>query len=208
MKNFNSAQKHSNINWQQQWSLFAEGFDSQYARIDLKPYGTEQTILLMPGAGFGDFSHPTTRLSLQLMAPYVQGKTVIDIGCGSGILSLAAVQLGASCVYGTDIDDFALKHATDNALLNGLEKKAEFLKPTKLPRISHDVVVVMNMISSEQQIAWKTHQNLKTSYLITSGILEQEHKEYLSFASSWGWKPIQEQREEQWKAYLFKLESP
>ncbi|HSX03189.1 MAG TPA: 50S ribosomal protein L11 methyltransferase [Rhabdochlamydiaceae bacterium] len=196
------------INWEEQWSLFAEGFDNGIAHVDLNPYGTDQTVLLMPGAGFGDLSHPTTKLTLKMMAPYVKGKSLLDIGCGSGILSLAAIKMGATSAFGTDIDDFAIAHAKENAALNNLNKKVQFFKPTQLPKLPSDLVIVMNMISSEQQIAWETHRNLKFNhaFMITSGILKDEDHEYLALTSNWGWKLIQEQKDEEWKAYLFKVE--
>jgi ribosomal protein L11 methyltransferase len=194
------------IDWQEQWELFAEKFDNGYAHIDLNRYGSGQTLLLMPGAGFGDLSHPTTRLTLEMMAPYVKGKVVVDIGCGSGILSIAAVMLGAVRAYGVDIDDFALKHASDNAHLNNLETKVKFFKPSEFPSITESVVVVMNMISSEQQSAWKVAQNLNATFVITSGILKEQQDEYLSLTSSWRLKLLKEKEEEEWKVYLFNME--
>ena len=72
--------------WDQQWELFAPQFKEGKAHIDLTDYGVCKTLQLYPGPGFGDLSHPTTRLVLQLMKPHLQQRLAIDIGCGSGIL--------------------------------------------------------------------------------------------------------------------------
>ncbi len=98
--------------WTQQWELFAPNFKNGKAHIET-PGGT---IRLFPGPGFGDFSHPTTRLTLHLMRPYVKNESVIDIGCGSGILSFGAAAMGAKSVYGYDIDEEAVAHAKKTSL--------------------------------------------------------------------------------------------
>ncbi|HEY9191494.1 MAG TPA: 50S ribosomal protein L11 methyltransferase [Methyloversatilis sp.] len=76
-------------------------------------------IILDPGMAFGTGSHPTTRLCLEWLDAQVEGgETVIDYGCGSGILALAAAKLGAARVTGTDIDPHALDAARYNAQRN------------------------------------------------------------------------------------------
>jgi ribosomal protein L11 methyltransferase len=76
-------------------------------------------IRLDPGMAFGTGTHPTTRLCLRwLCAHLAPGASVIDYGCGSGILAIAAMKLGASRAVGVDIDEQALLAASDNALLN------------------------------------------------------------------------------------------
>ena len=76
-----------------------------------------------PGAAFGTGTHATTRLCLQTVQNYISGgETVLDIGCGSGILSIAALLLGAKSAVGVDIDPLAVKTAKENALKNGLSE--------------------------------------------------------------------------------------
>lgn len=77
---------------------------------------------LEPGLAFGTGTHETTRLCLELLEQYVRpGDTLLDMGCGSGILSVAALLLGAECAVGVDIDALAVKTAEENAKINGVE---------------------------------------------------------------------------------------
>ncbi len=79
-------------------------------------------LILDPGMAFGTGSHPTTRLCLEwLCATLRGGETVLDYGCGSGILAIAAAKLGAGPVLGVDIDENALSAAQDNAATNEVD---------------------------------------------------------------------------------------
>jgi len=185
--------------WEKQWELFAPNFKNGKAHIDLTPYGCEQTLQLYPGPGFGDLSHPTTRLVLKLMQPYVKDHRVVDIGCGSGILSLAAAAMGAAEVYGYDIDPEAAEHAKKNATLSAFQKKIHFA--TKPPeKISPDTILLMNMISSEQAQAWSLIEDRvpASAILITSGILEESVEQYLAWKATQGWKVKKQLTENGW----------
>ncbi len=79
-------------------------------------------LILDPGMAFGTGSHPTTRLCLEWLSTTLRGgETLLDYGCGSGILAIAAAKLGAGPVLGVDIDDNALSAAHDNAVANKVE---------------------------------------------------------------------------------------
>ncbi len=85
------------------------------------PNSTAINLKLDPGMAFGTGSHPTTRLCLEWLCENIQGgETVLDYGCGSGILAIAAAKLGAAQVLGVDIDDTALDAARDNAAANSI----------------------------------------------------------------------------------------
>jgi ribosomal protein L11 methyltransferase len=95
------------------------------------PDATAVVIRLDPGAAFGTGSHPTTRLCLQwLVENLAAGARVLDYGCGSGILSIAAARLGAGEVLGVDIDPQALEVARSNAAANGIS--ARYTSPAQL----------------------------------------------------------------------------
>lgn len=88
------------------------------------------SLTLNPGPAFGTGTHPSTRLCLLMLihyAPHYQGSTLLDVGCGSGILSLAALQLGWQQAIGVDIDAQALPVAHENAALNALQERVQFL---------------------------------------------------------------------------------
>lgn len=82
-----------------------------------------RTVLhIEPGLAFGTGSHPTTKLCLETLENYIdENSTVLDIGCGSGILSIASLLLGAKSAFGVDIDKLAVKTALENAKENGFE---------------------------------------------------------------------------------------
>ncbi|MEP7328537.1 MAG: 50S ribosomal protein L11 methyltransferase [Betaproteobacteria bacterium] len=97
-------------------------------------------LRLDPGLAFGTGSHPTTRLCLEwLRAEITGGETVLDYGCGSGILAIAAVKLGAARVTGTDVDGQALTASRVNALGNAVA--IAFDSPDALPMRVEDIVV-------------------------------------------------------------------
>jgi ribosomal protein L11 methyltransferase len=91
---------------------------------------TMACLTLNPGPAFGTGTHPSTHLCLLMLlqhAAQYQGSKLLDVGCGSGILSLAAVQLGWQSAVGVDIDAQAIAVAASNAELNGLQDRAQFL---------------------------------------------------------------------------------
>lgn len=187
------------IDWEQQWALYAPNFKEGYAHIDLGEFGL---LKLAPGGGFGDFSHPTTRLMLKMMPSYIKNKIILDIGCGSGILTLAALQMGGQKAIGTDIEKEAIIHSRRNLKLNNsFAGKVYFNKYTN----EKFDVVLMNMISSEQKIAWPNYKFIHhlPIKIITSGILKSDKQNYLSYTKSLSWQLIEEIEEEDWLAFAF-----
>lgn len=97
-------------------------------------------VVLDPGVAFGTGSHPTTRLCLAWLRERVRpGCTVLDYGCGSGILAIAAARLGAARVTGVDIDPQALRASARNAAQNGVH--ASFVHVDQFPEERFDIVV-------------------------------------------------------------------
>lgn len=103
-------------------------------------------IELDPGMAFGTGSHPTTRLCLEWLVDAVQpGQRVLDYGCGSGILAIAAAKLGAGEVLGVDIDDKAVEAATDNAARNGVRIE---VRHSRQPLSDRFDIVVANILTN------------------------------------------------------------
>jgi ribosomal protein L11 methyltransferase len=107
-------------------------------------------LILDPGRAFGTGSHPTTLLCLRWLEREIQGgEIVLDYGCGSGILAIAAAKLGAQRVIGTDIDPVAIEVARANARDNNVT--AEFQLPDKLPSLNADVTLA-NILANPLQV--------------------------------------------------------
>lgn len=198
------------VDWGVQWSTHCPDFKDYTLRVDLSKYAQEKkstpTLQLHAGPGFGDLSHPTTRLTLEMMAPHVKDKEVVDVGCGSGILTLSAILLGARKAIGIDIDSGALTHATQNAELNKLENTTIFLKPeqyTEHPKKGS--VILLNMIRTEQQVAWASLPQLHqiSGECFASGILTFEKEIYLKECEERGWALVEERIQGDWMAFHF-----
>ncbi len=184
------------IDWIGQWALFAKNFKEGKAHIKVG----EKTLLLIPGPGFGDLSHPTTALMMKMMKKYVPQESIVDIGTGSGILALAALLLKARSAIGIDIDQGALKHARKNAKLNHL--KATFSKslPKTLPKKN---IFLMNMIFAEQKEFAPDRLNSFAKLWIVSGILSSQKEAYLAQAAQWNWRLISQHKKGEWLGFVF-----
>ena len=118
------------LSWKQHWQAdpVGEGLLILPAWLPCPPEHAERRLIAMdPGSAFGTGSHPTTRLcleALELLAATkpaeLAGLRVADLGCGSGVLGLAALRLGAASVAAVDTDSLAVRATADNADLNGL----------------------------------------------------------------------------------------
>jgi ribosomal protein L11 methyltransferase len=107
-------------------------------------------LLLDPGLAFGTGTHPTTRLCLQWLDAHLRGaEDVLDYGCGSGILAIAALKLGAGRACGVDIDPNAVEVSRENAARNGVV--AEFFTPGNEPSRRFDIVLA-NILSSPLKV--------------------------------------------------------
>lgn len=145
-----------------------------------------------------DIDSLRTCLMLELMKGCVSGEIILDLGCGSGILSLAALMMGAKRAHGIDIDPAAIAHARQNTILNHLEKWARFSEA--LPKFSAKPVILINMIFTEQQILISENPDLpkRAKLWITSGILKNQRKKALSFLSGLDLQIIEEAKRGEW----------
>lgn len=112
------------------------------------PDPTAVNVMLDPGLAFGTGTHPTTSLCLTWLDGLdLQGKTVIDFGCGSGILAIAALKLGAAQAIGIDIDPQAIQASRDNAERNGVSDRLSLYLPHQQPENLQADVVVANILA-------------------------------------------------------------
>jgi len=142
-------------------------------------------ITLDPGLAFGTGSHPTTRLCLEWLQDCLErGATVLDYGCGSGVLAIAAMKLGAREVVGTDVDPQAIRASRDNARANAVE--ATFVLPDALALRAFDVVVA-NILANPlillaPALAARVHPGGR---LALSGILESQAADVIAAYAPW-----------------------
>ncbi len=141
-------------------------------------------VMLDPGLAFGTGTHPTTALCLEWLDNLdLSGKTVIDFGCGSGILAIAAIKLGAAKVIGIDIDPQALLASKDNAARNGVEDQIEVYLPKDQPDgLVADVVVANILAGPLRELSPIIKGLLKPGgQLAMSGILDTQAESVAEF---------------------------
>lgn len=144
-------------------------------------------VMLDPGLAFGTGTHPTTALCLTwLDGLNLEGKTVVDFGCGSGILSLAALKLGAKEVIGIDIDPQALQASLANAKRNNVEDRLSLYLPKDQPALTADVVVANILAGPLRELAPTIMQFVGHEGLLAlSGILEEQANTLQSLYGQW-----------------------
>ncbi|PWK98250.1 ribosomal protein L11 methyltransferase [Pantoea allii] len=134
-------------------------------------------VMLDPGLAFGTGTHPTTSLCLTwLDCLDLAGKTVIDFGCGSGILAIAALKLGAAQAIGIDIDPQAIQASRDNAERNGVADRLTLFLPHQQPENLQADVVVANILAGPLRELAPLISVLPKSggHLGLSGVLESQ----------------------------------
>ena len=140
---------------------------------------------LDPGLAFGTGSHPTTRLCMQWLEQHVvPGETVLDYGCGSGILAIVARKLGAGATVGIDIDPNAVEASRYNAERNQVE--ASFALPESVSEATYDLVVA-NILSNPLKLmaAMLSARVRPGGRLVLSGVLERQAEEVAAAYAPW-----------------------
>lgn len=173
-------------------------------------------IELEPGMAFGTGMHPTTRLCIALIESYVKpGQMVLDVGTGSGILSVLAAKLGAGPIYATDIDPIAIDVTRENAILNGLGTKLDTEIIVQKGSVVADMagrfpIIVANILA---EIIVKLfhgefdnvplHEPLAPGgYLLLSGIIEEKADMVIDAAKQVGLTFVERTQEGDWVALV------
>lgn len=174
------------------------------------PEADELIIELDPGRAFGTGSHPTTSLCLKLMEENIsEGDSVIDVGTGSGILMIAADRLGASEIYGTDIDELAVESAKENLELNKIsEEKAKVYKGDLISVVENKKfdVVVANILADVLLILLHDISKVvkPNEKIIFSGIIEDKCELLKREVESLGFTVEEIKADKEWRAMLIK----
>ena len=171
------------------------------------------TLTLNPGLTFGTGSHATTRLCLTALESRIHGgEKVLDLGCGSGILSIAALRLGAASAFACDIDDKCLKVAYENAALNDIGpdtytvKVGDILTDTALQAeigTGYDIVVANIVADVIIALAPAVRPLLKENgVFLCSGIIDDRAEEVAGRLREAGLEILETHSSEGWFSYL------
>ncbi len=170
--------------------------------IDYKASKGEKIMRLDPGMAFGTGSHATTRMCLELMD--VDGKDVIDVGCGSGILGIAAAICGAKSVYMCDIDEQAVEFARKNALLNHVNatiEKADLLQGEQKADFIFANITADILMRFSKSIGKHLREN---GTIVLSGIIDTRLDEVIQCYQSAGYQIVERMAIDDWRALKLK----
>jgi ribosomal protein L11 methyltransferase len=151
------------------------------------PDGIKQYVILDPGLAFGTGTHDTTSLCLKWLASNdISGSSVIDYGCGSGILALAALRLGANKAYAIDIDPQALQATIANAERNDLTENIIIAHPEDVQLPVADILLANILLNPLQGLAPKFAGLIRPGgNIVLSGILAVQAEECLETFQTW-----------------------
>ena len=177
--------------------------------INYESWPNEIVVRLDSNMAFGTGEHETTAMCLKLLQRYLTpGSVCIDVGCGSGILGISAVKLGAKHAYLTDIDCIAVESAKHNAQINGVEREVTVSHSNLLEnsQIKGDIMLANITAEILCMLAPSIPRNLKSGgALILSGIIEDRLERVLSAFSAQGLILDKTLKEGDWIALSFKL---
>ena len=173
----------------------------------------EGIVAINPGAGFGTGTHETTQLCLKLLKSLgsLQGKTILDFGSGSGIVGIVAALQGAHKVYCVEIDPMANDNARENADLNGVSDKIQFLEyiPEEIKNGKVDVLVanILRPILLRFAPVLKNCLKREDSELVLSGLIETDLPEVIRCYEECGTLTLKNQvSQNEWRALWFRCE--
>ncbi len=194
-------------NWKQYFHAMPVG-----EKLLIRPLWEEadpcgRTVLsIEPGLAFGSGTHETTRLCLETLEKYIDNDTtVLDVGCGSGILSIAALLLGARQAVGVDIDALAVKTARENGEINGfVEPQYTVLEGNLTDKVSGKFdVVVANIVADVIVMFCKDVASFmkEEAVFITSGIIDTKEQIVLDAFDKYGFKVRARHSEKGWVCF-------
>ena len=198
--------------WSTRWQ---EYFKPQIItpRIAVRPYWEKPLkdvpveIVLKPGMAFGTGTHPTTHLALLMLEKYLTpGDVLLDAGCGSGILTIAALKLGAAQVSAWDIDSTVVDNFNENLELNGLSRKVaiQIGDVTALPNYNYDLIVSNIERQSNLRLLEALVRQQNRPLVIFTGLLKEENEIFTNKVLNYGREILDQDTEDEWLALVIK----
>ena len=208
----------ADADWENNWKKFYKPMEIGQRLLVVPQWETAKDngrvrLVLNPGLTFGTGSHATTRLCLQALDKYIHGgEKVLDLGCGSGILSIAALVLGAKEAFACDIDEKCVDVAYENAALNGVGKDrytvrwGDVLTDRALQAQlggGYDIVVANIVADVIIGLSGRVRPFLKEGRLfLCSGIIDERAEEVLAQLRADGWIVMERHDSEGWYSFL------
>ena len=210
--------KMADSDWENNWKQFYKPMEIGERLIVVPEWEQANTqgripLILNPGLTFGTGSHATTRLCLTALEETIHGgERVLDLGCGSGILSIAALRLGAEHAFACDIDEKCVEVAYENAALNGIDRSrytvrwGDVLSDQQLKAEiggGYDMVVANIVADVIIGLSGQVRPFLKKDGLfLCSGIIDDRAEEVARHLREAGWDILRTRQSEGWFSYL------
>ena len=202
-----------NADWENNWKKYFKPMPVG-ERLLIHPIWEEEydagdraVIHLEPGLAFGSGTHDTTRLCLESIEKYAEnGKTMLDVGCGSGVLGIAALLMGAESAVGVDIDELAVKTAIENAEINGVSDRFEAICGSFTDKVSGKYELVLaNIVADAIMFLSKGVRDFMKddAVYIMSGIIDTRAEEVKASVSQY-FDIIEEHQEKGWVCFAAK----
>ena len=204
--------------WENNWKQFYKPMEIGERLLVIPAWekaeaGDRVTLTLNPGLTFGTGSHATTRLCLTALESRIHGgERVLDLGCGSGILSIAALRLGAKSAFACDIDEKCIDVAYENAALNGIGRDRLTVRQGDATKegplrtaigTGYDVVVANIVADVIISLAPQVRHFLKEDgWFLTSGIIDDRADEVAAALTAAGWNIVETCTSEGWYCYI------
>ena len=201
-----------NADWENNWKQYFHPIKIG-ERLLIRPTWEDEydaegraVLHLEPGLAFGTGSHETTRLCLEALEKNIKGgEKVLDVGCGSGILAIASLLLGAESATGVDIDELAVKTAEENGKMNGFgSDRLKFIHGDLADKASGKFdIVVANIVADVIIMFCKTVPDFMAdnAVFITSGIIDGREDEVAAALKAAGLEMIAHHHEEEWHCF-------
>ena len=206
--------KCRNEDWENNWKEFFKPMNIG-ERLLIRPLWIDEfqnpdnrrVLSIEPGLAFGTGGHDTTRLCMEMCEKYLKpGDSVLDTGCGSGILGIASLLLGAKNVVGVDIDELAVKTAVENGAVNGFkEPEFKILHGNLTDKVSGKFDIILANIVADVIIMFSDFVGdfmKEDSLFITSGIIAPREAEVKAALSKNHFEVIEENRSGDWLCFV------